>query len=255
MDTLKNTFQDRYAEILAYLDLLENIEMAIQAGIPRIGGENGATISAQQQKILKSGVYLQLYNLIESTVTNCLDAVSRTAITAVSRLPSDLSNELRREWVKYVAKTNVDQGAEKRLSNAIVLCEHLVNSLPIASFEIEKGGGGNWDDDQISKVAKRIGCNITISNALYRKIKRPLRDDMGPLSLVVNLRNNLAHGSLSFAECGQYDTVANLRWLSETIGSYLQEVVRHFEEYIREQKYLRAEVRSTTPLDRRDAAQ
>jgi MAE_28990/MAE_18760-like HEPN len=63
---LAQAFDDRLQEINAYLSLLEALERQIREGPPRIGGE---TITGQQQRILYSAVYLQLYNLVEATAT------------------------------------------------------------------------------------------------------------------------------------------------------------------------------------------
>jgi hypothetical protein len=52
------------------------------------------------------------------------------------------------------------------------------------------------------------------------------------MSLIVNLRNNLAHGVLSFAECGDGIVVAELRELTDRTAAYLCEVVESFRQYI-----------------------
>lgn len=63
-------------------------------------------------------------------------------------------------------------------------------------------------------------------------MKRHVRDDLGSLALVKNRRNGLAHGSLSFVECGgemQYDDMESL---TLAIGNYLDEVVESFVDFI-----------------------
>lgn len=72
MDDFAQAFEERLQEIETYLDLLEVLEKQVQEGSPRIG-KKGTKITVQQQKILYSSVYLQLYNLVESTVTRCVD--------------------------------------------------------------------------------------------------------------------------------------------------------------------------------------
>jgi hypothetical protein len=239
MRELFDLFEDRLAEIETYLDFLESVEAAIRSGVPRVGGEAGPVVTAQQQRILYSGVYLQLYNLVEATITGCLDAVSKVAMQRAQWAPGDLTKELRGEWVKNIARTNIEMGPDKRLEGAIVLCDHLVSALPVNAFDIEKGGGGNWDDTEIAKVAKRIGCEIKVSKRTYDGVKRIVRDDLGAMALIVSLRNSLAHGRLSFAECGQDDTAAELRILTGNIADYLREVVSIFVSFIEEHKYLR----------------
>lgn len=242
-EELSERFEERFGEILAYINFLDGIEAITRSGVPRLGGPDGPVVTTQQQRILNSGVYLQLYNLVEATITGCLDAVSKLAMQRASWAPGDLTAELRREWVKYMARTNIDMGADKRLEEAIALCDHLVSALPVPPFDIDKGGGGNWDDAAIYRIASRIGCDLKLSRNSSAAVKRVIRNDLGAMKLIVDLRNKLAHGNLSFAECGQYDSAAELRDLAERVALYLREVVAAFIVYIKEHRYLRPERR------------
>jgi hypothetical protein len=158
-------------------------------------------------------------------------------------VPGDLTVELRNEWVKYMARTGIPTGPDKRLQDAIVLCDHLVAALPVAEFDIEKGGGGNWDDSAIKRVASRIGFQLRVSRKADQGVKHKIRNDLGAMALIVDLRNGLAHGRLSFVECGQDDSVAELRSLSERIGTFLREVVAAFITFIKDHGYIRPERR------------
>lgn len=237
MSDLADRFEDRFGEIVAYLELIDGIEKLVQSGVPRLG-EDGPTVTAPQQKILNSSVYLQLYNLVEATITNCLDAVSKAAMRRAAWAPGDLTAELRKEWVRYMARTHLPSGPDKRLEDAIGLCDHMVAALPVAEFEIEKGGGGNWDDKAIKKMAARIGFELRVSRSVEREVKRKVRNDLGSLSLIVDLRNALAHGRLSFVDCGQDDSAAELRALANRVAAYLREVIAAFDRYIEEHRYI-----------------
>lgn len=239
-------FKERRDEIRAYLDFLSGVEAVIRSGVPRLGPD-GPAITTQQQRILYSSVYLQLYNLVEATVTGCLDAVSVTALRAAPRGPGDLTTELRGEWVRHMAKTHRDMGPERRLELALAMCNHLVSALPIAPFSIEKGGGGNWDDEEIHRIAARIGFDLQISAAAAAGVKAKIRDDRGALALIVHLRNGLAHGRLSFVECGQDDSAAELASLADRVFLYLEEVVAAFDGHIAGALYLRPDLRANPP--------
>lgn len=243
MDDLSQAFKDRLQEIEAYLAFLEGLEQQVQEGPPQLG-KNGATITVQQQRILYSSVYLQLYNLVESTITRCLEAVCKGVISG-STHPGHLSDSLRREWVRFIARTHTELNYENRLESALKLCDHLIQTLPISTFEIEKGAGGNWDDKAISKISERLGFALRISPAVYKAVRRPFRNDKGPLEFIKHLRNELAHGSLSFAECGEGVTVSDLRELTEQTSLYLQEVVNCFNSSIEAYEFLMPEQRPT----------
>src|ERR1051325_4470081 len=113
METLATFFEERLAEIDAYLEFLEALEKEAQSGPPRLGS-SGPIITTQQQRILYSGAFLHLYNLVEATVVRCLDAITEAAISAGSWTASDLKQELRREWVRVTARTHVDLNYENR---------------------------------------------------------------------------------------------------------------------------------------------
>jgi hypothetical protein len=119
----------------------------------------------------------------------------------------------------------------------------LVSSLPIGSFAIEKGGGGNWDDGAIEAISDRLGFRLQVSRDVYNDIKRRIKDDLGPLGLAKRLRNELAHGSISFTECAEDATVAWLVELKDKTASYLREVVARFVSYIEAHEYLIPEKR------------
>lgn len=244
MSALTNGFQERLAEVDAYLAFLSTMEEQARHGPPRLQGAEHP-ISAQQQRILYSSVYLQLYNLVESTMARCVEAVAEAATESNRWKPGDLSQMLRREWVRVLAKTHEDLTPDHRLASALLLCDHLVASLPVANFAIEKGGGGNWDDEAIEAISKRLGCRLVVSEPVYSAVKRRFQDDLGPLALIKQLRNRLAHGSISFAQCAEDMTVARLIELKGKTVDYLREVIGCFSSYVDSFEYLRPERRPT----------
>jgi hypothetical protein len=235
MQDLLQKFEGRLQEIEAYLRLLDVIEKQVQDGVPRIG--ETISISVDQQKILYSSVFLQLYNLIEATITNCVDGIAN-AVTKNGSKPNDLSEDIRREWIRFMARTHTDLNFENRLKETLSLCEHLIQSRPVSDFKIEKGQGGNWDDLAIQDICKRLGLPLTIESDIASSIKRPFKNDQGSLIYIKTLRNDLAHGSLSFVECGANVTVSDLQDLKDRTVSYLRAVVKLFQNFIDTYEYL-----------------
>lgn len=240
MEPLRDVFEERLKEIETYLDLLEAVEKQARLGPSKLLS-GGTRVSAQQQKILYSAVYLQLYSLIESTATRCIEAVC-TAADGTGWRPGDLSDLVRKEWVRSVARTHEDLDYDGRLSCALQMFEALVGASPLSRFKVS-GGAGNWDDGQIEKMFRRLGFEPRLSDPVRTAVKRHIRDDKGALALVRHLRNKLAHGNLSFAECGEGVTVSDLRNLKEATAAYLREVVDSFVASIAAREYLRPELR------------
>lgn len=232
---IAQAFRERADEIDQYLTLLTAFEREAQNGTPRIGGE---AVTSEQQKILYSAVYLQLYNLVEATVTWCIDAVSDACVDGGRWRPHDLSGKLRRLWVRFTARTHIDSHPEVRLDDAVALCERITQSLPLTEWEIASGGGGNWDDRELEEFAKRIGLELRVNETVRRGAKRVIREDQGSLGLVKLLRNRLAHGAISFSECGDGVLVADLVDIKQRTVDYLMEVIRLFREFIDGHQFL-----------------
>lgn len=226
---LDQAFEERLQEIDAYLSLLEALERQVRTGPPVIGG---APITAQQQKILYSSVYLQLYNLVEATVTWCIDAVVAASCDGGKWKPADLGEKMHREWVRIMARTHTDMSPGTRLDTAVAFCTKIIESKPIEQWSIERGGGGNWDVHAIQDMTERIGCDVQLSNATLKAVKRFVKDDMGPIELVKSLRNQLAHGSISFEQCGEGVTSSDLKAIRDVTDAYLREVIRAFRSFI-----------------------
>lgn len=234
VDPITQVFEERLQEIDAYLDLLDALERQVQQGPPRIGG---APITSQQQKILYSSVYLQLYNLVEATATWCVEAVAGASASGQWK-PGDLIEKLRSEWVRTVARTHTDLNAQNRFATTFEFCDRLIKASPITTWTVETGGGGNWDDMVLEDIADRLGFDLRLTEQARKGVKRIVRDDKGTLVLVRFLRNRLAHGSISFAECGEGVTVSELREMKDRAAVYLREVVKAFRGFIDEHMYV-----------------
>jgi hypothetical protein len=231
-------FEERLIEIDAYLDLLDEIQQQVGSG-----GRMGLRITEQQQRILHSSVYLQLYNLVESTITRCSDAISEAAALGGRWFPGDLSTQVRRQWIRSMIRADEDQNLENRFDGVVRLTDLLIAARPVGRFTIPKGGGGNWDDTQIEEFTQRLGLILQIPATIRTEIKRRRRDDRGALELIKKLRNDLAHGKLSFEQCGANDTVSDLRTLKDWTAAYLREVVSQFEVFIDTYEFLVPESR------------
>ncbi|NBW14525.1 MAG: hypothetical protein EBR82_41655 [Caulobacteraceae bacterium] len=233
---LETAFEERLTEVEAYLVFLEELEAASLTGAPRFGA-TGQALSQQQTEILKAGIFVQLYNLIEAMMTKSLDALAKASIDGGWR-PTQLTSAFRQEWVKVVAQVNTEMNAETRLRYAMTLAEQFVSAQPLQPFQIKKGGGGNWNDTEIEAMLTKVGLRLVLAPQVRVAVKRPYRDRLGAVGLVKKLRNDLAHGSVSFAECGQNETTAGLRDVANRTVMYMRTVVRAVDRYIDRHEYL-----------------
>jgi hypothetical protein len=133
--------------------------------------------------------------------------------------------------VRSSAQTHKQMTPEKRLELALNVCEQLLNQTPVKDFVIELPSG-NWDDSSIEKICERLGCDLMLTSDVKQAAKRPVLDDVGAFKLVRQRRNQLAHGTLSFAECSDDVAVADLKSLTTAVGDYLREAVHSFVHFI-----------------------
>lgn len=239
MQLVRDTYEERVSDIEAHFELIKNISDAIGSGGARFPVNDGYyTITAQQQKILFSSTYLQLYNLVESTVTQLMDAVARHSKRGINGNLGRLSEKLRDQYLRHTLKTNdITLNSDNRLVHAIELL-HQALGMAEVEIKIPRGGGGNWDYKTIGQLNDRIGVALSLSREVREKLHRPFRNDNGPLRYIKEVRNNLGHGSVSFAECGNGHTYSEFRALIDIVKEYLEHLMDAYEQYINNQEYL-----------------
>lgn len=236
MELPSEGLEERLREVGSYLEFLRSIEQATMSGPPQLQGSE-EPITAEQQRILYSSVFLQLYSTVEATITRCLDFVTVATFDRRKPKPGELNERLRRVWIQELARTHIDLTPAHRLDSALALCDHLVEQLPVDSFRITKGAG-NWDDTEIETITKRLGCTLAVPREAFKAAKRPFRNDKNALGLIKSLRNQLAHGEISFAQCSEGVTVEELERLTELTSDYLKGVAASFEVYVASEGYM-----------------
>ncbi|AOA58186.1 MAE_28990/MAE_18760 family HEPN-like nuclease [Acinetobacter larvae] len=237
MELVRSIFNDRVSDIESYFELVHNIELAISTGNAVLRfNDNNYMIQPEQQKILYSSIYLHLYNLIESTISSLIKAIERHATLGIDGQLNLLTEKMRKLYVTSVTAPYELLNNEKRLEKAILLFEQVLNLKPF-DIKIPLGGGGNWDVSEISKLSNNIGVEIRLSGSLRQKVMQPFRDDKAPIRLIKEIRNKLAHGSISFTECGNNHVASDFRRLIDIVKDYLGYIIDQYDAYINYQGY------------------
>lgn len=236
MKAIHSEFRARCKEIIAYLRMVRFIE---QSGttITNRDGRVEYPIDLQTRHVLKASVYLHLYNLIESTVTACLKRVASEIEDTRVRYDC-LTIEWQTALLQTIGKTNESLNPESRLQNLRAIVDRIVSGDPI-SFEPAFSRGGNLDDRQIAGLLKRTGIQLTLPPRLQTQVKKHVLDKKGPISLVKVRRNELAHGLVSFGDCGRDVTVADLRSWTCTVIAYVSRLVAVFTDFVDNRRFER----------------
>ena len=226
MDLLES-FQERLDEIEDYFAFLNTVDTQIQERSP----ERPTT---EQQRILFSTVYLQLYNLIEATMSECLAEVVKKIIEdQVS--PLQLNDGIQKKWLKSRLKPH-KYAPEKVLNTAHQILNDLNSNDHYEEFQLaELLKTGNWNTKKIEDAG--LSIDNTYLNLEATGIMRHFKNQKRPLEYIQEIRNHLSHGSKTFGECGREVTISDLKGLKTKIKNFLQIVIISYITYIDNQSY------------------
>ena len=222
MNNARNEYNKRLHEVELYfttLQLLDKGKCSIKC-VDILGNEETAEVDSELSTILKANGFLLLYNLIEATIRNSIDAVLNSIHSSTVTFRS-LSENLKKIWIKQEAKGLTYEKSQER----IMLIAKTVLDNEILSFERDCINiSGNIDAKKIREIIKQFGGN-EISNG---------RD----LKTIKDKRNNLAHGEFTFSEIGKDYTIRDLIDYKDETKQYLSSVLDEIQDYIDNQKYL-----------------
>ncbi|NES23426.1 MAG: hypothetical protein F6K41_32040 [Symploca sp. SIO3E6] len=221
--TLFQDFKERTKEVNKYFIFLKSLEQGTTKLI--MEGKNGATkirqIDPELEKTLKASGFLLLYNLVEATMRDAIEAIFEE-LRSKGVSFDHIRPELRKIVLKNLARRNPDK----------VLMEITAISLDIITAGFDKGEifSGNIDGREIRKTAEMYGFS---SNTDYAQT-----GNGQDLLTVKTNRNDLAHGVKSFAEVGRTQTMGDLLRIKKKVVKYLRQILQNIETYIANQDYL-----------------
>lgn len=218
MNSVLLDFQTRSREVEGYFRFVLGLARQ-ELAWPNGDGIDGYTAHEIEEllKTLKAACYLLLYNLVESTMRNAIDAIFAELQTQRTSF-DDCREELRREILKNFKKRDMDKLLPKLLS--------LARDVIHETFERSETFSGNLDARTIRLTAQRFG------------FAEPTGDKFWMLQTVKDLRNDLAHGVKSFAEVGRNASPSDLELARVQAVEILTETLGNIQAYLIRQEYL-----------------
>ena len=217
-------FDERAQEVSKYFFLLKNLEQgSIKLVMGNSNNQKVKNIDTELEKTLKATGFLLLYDLIESTIRNAIEAIF-----------DDLTNQkvsfddLRDEIKKIIIQNFKQNKSSDNLLNTI---NNIALDIISASFDKEKFFSGNIDARKIKQTAEAYGFS-------YQTNARKTQNGNELLKIKTN-RNDLAHGFKSFEEVGRDATADELLQIKKRVICYLREILQNIENYILKQEYLK----------------
>lgn len=189
------------------------------------------SIDRDLQKTLRASTYLLLYNLMESTMSESIDAIHET-IKEEEHGILDLSEKLHKVILQSFRKGLTEEKVvEYSKANRDVR-----DSLLDLGYDKRKLFSGNIDCTIIKKYCAKYGIQLLP----YRCNDIALTWDSEVIKSIKQKRNALAHGSESFAQCGQNMPIDIMSDNLESVEAVLMGVFNGLNNFLTHQKYLRA---------------
>lgn len=223
MQAVIDDFNVRKIEIDRYFDFIEKLENdyiylnSIDTTQPPYN------LDSEHLKIFKANGFLILYNIIESTIANCIisifDEIASKKINNRNIAYIDVTEKIKKYWLKN--KYNHDDNIKKQsvVNQFYTLCEEITTSI---SFELTRGKfsfGGNLNARKIREIAAELGVQL---------LEPHYRENLHGEALVniKRYRNDLAHGTKSFSEIGK-----NITYIGDGMDGTRGLGLIHFKNY------------------------
>lgn len=226
-------FKTRLSETESYILFVQKISLMSK---PHLISEENSTsekfdeIDRELITTLRASSYLMLYNLLESTMSEAIDAIHAT-IKAENRDIMDLSENLHK-----IILTNLQKGlSESKISELSKNHEDHREDLFNIGYNKKKLFSGNIDCEIIDQYCRRYGFKLYPVGDNNDK----LIWDPEVIREIKQKRNNLAHGSESFVTCGKKMVVDNLYSNLEHVKAVLLGVFYGIDKYLNEGAYLK----------------
>lgn len=208
-------FNSRVIEVNNYFKFIDHVDNEYQL-LANFNKDSFLKIDDDLLKIFKANSFLILYNLIESTILNCIVGIfDEIKVDGLSY--KELSHNIKVYWSKNVYKFDEKINEEKLLREKFYnIVEKIISDVSIEiNNRIEYGG--SLDAKKIYKVAKDLEIKLPLDHYnenLHGKV----------FDVVKKHRNDLAHGKKSFSDIGKDITYSGNEGVKE-LG------LRHFKDY------------------------
>ncbi|MFK7001306.1 MAE_28990/MAE_18760 family HEPN-like nuclease [Flavobacterium oreochromis] len=209
MEVTKQIILDRKSEIVNYLDYIKSTDED--------------NFDRTVFKILKANLLLMLYNFVESVISNSIDEIRDTIYNDNNTTFDNLKKEIKIQIIKDL-KTNINA------ENFITSCMQISKDIIKYPFKKEKISKGNIDIEIIKELSLVYGFNIKDSNYLETGHGKTLSD-------IKIKRNDLAHGTYSFAEVGKDYTLTDLEKITTQTINYITFITDEISKYLIQKKF------------------
>mgnify|MGYP000946993959 CR=1 FL=1 len=223
-------FEDKRSEIERYLDFLDNLDIGSDNHLLSKNKENfweATPITREVQKTIRASTYLLIYNLLESSMCNALDAIHLTLESEqvdIQKVSTKIKRIIYNNLKNGLGEKSIDTLISNNIDLRPIIMKHGYNKKDLLS--------GNLDVDVLQKIEKKYGFKsfpIGGENGLYSP---------STIKEIKIKRNELAHGSLSFEQCGQQIPILTMRTKYIEAKNLMLAVFNGLNNFLDQQHYL-----------------
>jgi hypothetical protein len=227
---LRIDLETRLDEADAYLKFVTHIaDESASLALPHKKSRATRVVDERVSRILKANFFLLLYNTVEATVRDGFRFLYERI--GVDRCPvRELSDPFREAWLDAQFSTltpntaNPDSYRAVARRVAAALVSDAVASIDISTLRL----GGNLDAARIRGLCGAHGIETKTHRAALGGEK---------LLVVKANRNALAHGIVTFTECGRNYTTRELRQILKESATYLRSILSNIERFGTRRRY------------------
>jgi hypothetical protein len=227
MDDVLAKFEERAAEVDEYLALLELV--SLPGAMMHVPGKRPKEVSSTALKTMKAASFLMLYNLVESSIRDSMSVLYETMNTRNREL-SYFGDFVRKLWIQQrfrdLDPLSSNQTSYRGLIESMV--SEALTSAPVSLDPDKLPISGNLD---ARKIRELFGEHNIPSRAHYRSFQG------AELKTIKDRRNSLAHGTESFANCGQQYTVQTIKDIKRQSVIYLRSSLKNVKRYIEREQF------------------
>ena len=216
-------FEQRKSDVDVHFRCLKFINgVESHKGVPVVDPTSGLQLRVDQQMqcCLKAQTFVILYNMVESTICECLNFIY-DSIADDGLMYAELTDEMRNMWTascKRAGKTEWNWAESAKMPLLVIYEEIAINT------------SGSIDIRKIYEIFQKHGCSISEDK----------REECGDSFLKVkNKRNRLAHGNESFSHCGSNYLYSDLEKMKNDITCFLGIVIEVTKRFVKDKKYKR----------------
>lgn len=223
----KDKFNQNIEDINDFFSLLrfiDSIETYRGTTLTNSAMQSSLLVTSTQQKCMRSHAVLMLYNIVESTVVECILAIF-DAIKDEHIKYHELEDSLRDQWLK--TKMNNGDSVKTRIARTKEIISN-INSDILFADAIGRFNG-NVDLRTILNVCKDFKLQLG---------SIPNKDRVATtLKAVKDARNHLAHGDVSYSNFGSSILLSDIiKYQTDTLG-FLSFFINRVESYISNKEY------------------